>query len=214
MANNFRRRLMMMHSQKVEEPLTIIDYIEANGISFIELDYIPNINTEITIFYEGTIETNPILDASRNSTTSRVYLECEDGYINYAVGNMSEISQIKRTSGKDTLILHLPADANVSLGLKTGVILTSYANSALVTANLSYSSQLKNCVNINLFKNLSTNKIATGIKLYGIEISENNQIIMALSPFDKGKINGLIDNINGKLYTSPNNVKFKSSKNP
>ena len=204
----------MSQLQEVEGQLTIIDYIEANGVSFIELDYIPNRNTEINILYEGTVETNPILDASRSSTTSRVYLECEDGYINYAVGNMSKTSQIERTTGKELLTLHLPPDVSTGTTLKTGVISTSRASYPLITANLSYSSQISNCVNINLFKNLSTEKIATGIRLYWIEISENNQIVMTLFPFDKGEINGLIDTISGKLYTSPNNVKFKSSKNP
>lgn len=213
MTTNFRRRLMMLQSQEAEEQFTIVDYIEANGTSFIELDYKPNVNTEIYISYEGTVDKNPILDASKSLTTSRIYIECEDGYINYAIGNVSQTSQIERANGKDTLTLSLPP-RNVALMISSGAIATSVSSDMLYLHNSSYSTQLTQCVNVNLFRDLSNNNIASGIKLYGMAIYEDGQHVMDLLPFDTGRRNGLIDTLSGKLYTDPNGVRFKSPMNP
>lgn len=171
--------------------------IQSNGRDYMIIDYKPTWSTRLTIDYSYSSSSQSILlDASDFENIGQRYAITLAGQssLYYGVGTITGVGHVL----SDTFI-----DFNLS-------------NKTFNTLNYTYSIYQTGCNPntfieggfIYIFHRSDTNKISNNIKIYSVQIYENDKLLYNLQPFDDGINNGLINIIDGTKYTSVTGGRF------
>ena len=205
--SNFRRMLLQNGTTETHN-VSLVEYITSNDNQYLVLDYVPNNKSRLVFNFEYLSTSSvPLFYASKSATSSRCVIVVSNAYIYFASGNFQgSAPYFEFTSNKKTLL---------DIDFKNDVITINDNQLSISELSSQYDMlALDNCININLFKRLDTNLYGSNLKIYSLDIYDNDTLLYQLRPFDLGNQNGLINILTGKIYTDVNGNLFKSPLNP
>lgn len=196
--SEFRKRLMMQEG-KDNTVHNLVQYIAANGKSYIELPFIPNEKTRIVAQLNRPIgDAGYIFYASGYNSTFKVVRSGENTYFYFTQSTVSG-NYLPTGWGNYTIDIDLLND-NISINT-TSKQISIYCPD--------YLSNLSNCTRLDILGGKDSS-YPKNIKLFSVQIYDNNKLIYDLRPFDDGDKNGLVNVLNNKIYTDVNGYLFTS----